>query len=765
MVLYQNMFMKKLALLSIIVLFSSIGKAQYFKISFDPLFKDVNGNEMSLALAGGLNYPQFSNLDLNNDGKLDLFVYDRAGDKVLTFISRTRSTVIQYEYAPEYEEFFPKGQEFMRLKDFNNDGKPDLWFYNGDSIVIYRNATNGLPNFVRQASLYAHDKVANNATFPNKKVNQVTGCLPGIEDLDGDGDIDVVTNLNSVGSAMVLYCNNTIDSSKNINDISFMIPDKCYGGIDEKNYQMIINAPCLYYEAYKQKKHFATKTILFFDNDDDGDYDLFYGSSEKLSNPIYYFENGRADLGDYYKDTFISIDTAYFTQTVENLIPTAPAMSLVDIDLDGEMDLILSTNETVTTSYPIHQAKNVLYFHNSGTTNKPKFDFVKNDFLVGDMNDYGAHTAPAFADMDGDGDQDLIIATNGDHYVTADANDYLIYYENIGSSKDPIFKQVAVDFASLKQRKYQGVVPTLGDIDGNGTIDLLVGRVDGTLSYFSNTGTKSSPAWTFVSDDYQNIDAGDNAAPSLADLNGDGLLDLLVGSYEGTIKYYKNVGSTTNPTFNLEDDSLGGILVNELIKQTLLGPSGFFDTIIPAYWGYSSPALLTLSSGAKVLAAGSDQGTIKLYKVASDLSKDFEAMPNYMNRAFNQGAYTKDWGSRTYPAAADLNGDGLSDILLGNNRGGVHYLEALPKSVGIQEILSTFYLAPNPTQGEFTLFTESNDKFTYTIYDMNGRELQIGQSYSGAPITIQSDVANGVYFVNVASKNIVYTPQKLVLFR
>lgn len=758
--------MKKLGLLSIILLFSTIGNAQYFKISYDPIFKDANGNDQILALAGGLNYPQFSNIDLNNDGKQDLFVFDRSGNKVLTFIATTNGGVVSYEYSPEYEEFFPKGQEFMRIKDFNNDGKPDLWMFNGDSIIIYRNETTGLPNFVRHSALYAHDRVANNALFPNRKVNQVVGCLPGIEDLDNDGDQDIVTNLNSVGSAMILFCNNTIDSNKNINDISFEIPDKCYGGIDEKDYEMIINAPCLFREAYKdKKKHFATKTILFFDNDDDGDYDLFYGSSEKLTNPIYYFKNGRKELGDYYKDTFISIDTAYFPQAVESLIPAAPAMSLADIDLDGEMDLILSTNETVTTSYPIHQANNVLYFNNSGTTTKPKFDFVQNNFLVGSMNDFGAHTAPAFADLDGDGDQDLIIATNGDHYKTGDTSDHLIYFTNIGTSSDPVFKQTQADFAGIKQKSYRGIVPAFADVDGNGTLDMLIGKTDGTLSYFNNSGTATNPAWTFVTDEYQNINVGDNAAPSFGDLDGDGLIDLLVGSYEGTIRYYKNVGNATNPTFSLENDTLGGVLVNELIRQTLLGPSGFYDTIIPAYWGYSAPALLTLSSGAKVLAAGSDQGVVRLFKVGKDLANDFEEMPNYMNRAFNQGAYIKDWGARTYPAAADLNGDGLSDILLGNNRGGVHYMEALPKSVGIAKVVSSFFLAPNPTNGEITIFTETGAKISFELIDINGRVLQMGNTFSGQSVALNSSLANGVYFLRINSSEKHYTPQKLVLFR
>jgi hypothetical protein len=140
-------------------------------------------------------------------------------------------------------------------------------------------------------------------------------------------------------------------------------------------------------------------------------------------------------------------------------------------------------------------------------------------------------------------------------------------------------------------------------------------------------------------------------------------------------------------------------------------------------------------------------------------------MPNYMNRAFSQGAYTKDWGARTFPAAADLNGDGISDIMLGNKRGGLHYMEGLPKSVGIEKIRSSFYIAPNPSQGSLTVFAETNSKIDYTIIDINGRTLQEGNTYSGVSFMLSSALANGVYFLQISADEKYYLPQKMVLFR
>jgi hypothetical protein len=72
--------------------------------------------------------------------------------------------------------------------------------------------------------------------------------------------------------------------------------------------------------------------------------------------------------------------------------------------------------------------------------------------------------------------------------------------------------------------------PAFGDLDGDGDLDLLLGRKDGRLSYFENTGTALLPAFDSpVTDPFGLADVGDDAAPRLVDIDGDGDLDAFVG--------------------------------------------------------------------------------------------------------------------------------------------------------------------------------------------------------------------------------------------
>lgn len=94
------------------------------------------------AWAGGLNAPQFSNIDLNQDGVLDLFVFDRQGNSVLTFLQTSDVQGQAYWYhAPQYQSAFPLMNNWALLRDFNCDGYPDIYTNFQSGIIVYLNTT------------------------------------------------------------------------------------------------------------------------------------------------------------------------------------------------------------------------------------------------------------------------------------------------------------------------------------------------------------------------------------------------------------------------------------------------------------------------------------------------------------------------------------------------------------------------------------------------------------------------------------------------
>ena len=93
--------------------------------------------------AGGINFGQVSTMDLNNDGREDLVVFDKVGSRVTTYIDTKTSGNPDFKYAPEYRKYFPKAVEWMLLRDYNCDGKKDVFIGDNGGIRVYTNTTIG----------------------------------------------------------------------------------------------------------------------------------------------------------------------------------------------------------------------------------------------------------------------------------------------------------------------------------------------------------------------------------------------------------------------------------------------------------------------------------------------------------------------------------------------------------------------------------------------------------------------------------------------
>ena len=193
--------------------------------------------------------------------------------------------------------------------------------------------------------------------------------------------------------------------------------------------------------------------------------------------------------------------------------------------------------------------------------------------------------------------------------------------------------------------------PFVVDYDLDGRKNLLVGTNEGNIALFTNSGKDNTPTFSgynFLKAEGEDIDVGTHAAPFTVDYNNDGAKDLLVGNGEGDLLYYANRGSNTHPIFSspiMLEDSEGSLMVVD---------------------SYCKPWVVDWNEDHKKdILMGSGSGTLTLYLNQGSDSAPLFASPRSIEVEGKELAA----GSFSAPFVADLNGDGVKDLLVGNGEG------------------------------------------------------------------------------------------------
>jgi hypothetical protein len=238
---------------------------------------------------------------------------------------------------------------------------------------------------------------------------------------------------------------------------------------------------------------------------------------------------------------------------------------------------------------------------------------------------------PAFADPDHDGLLDLFVGEDYGH---------LIHYQQ--ASPGSVEFQLSTDaFCGIDVSDHS--VPCFTDLDGDHLLDLIIGKENGTLDRFEQDAANSM-TFILISQGFNGIEVGEQAAPCFCDLDHDGLLDLLVGEYDGNINRYEQ-NTAGSADFSLVSESLSGIDVG--------------------YW--SAPFVVDLDNdGLWDLLSGNYKGAILHYEQDAAGSDSFALISDDIGGV-------KEFALATAPCVTDLEGDGLLDLIIGEENGNLNH--------------------------------------------------------------------------------------------
>jgi hypothetical protein len=334
--------------------------------------------------------------------------------------------------------------------------------------------------------------------------------------------------------------------------------------------------------------------------------------------------------------------------------------------------------------------------------------------------------APTFADLDNDGDMDLMV---GEYYGA------LKYYKNIGTNTNPSFAAPVTNPYGLDSTENLAF-PTFVDIDNDGDMDLFVGEYLGNFKYFKNIGSVSSPMFDSASTNPFGLTPnGFFAMPTFADIDGDGDMDLLAGSYYGALMYYKNTGTATNPQFTTPQ----------------VNPFGLDSTHILA-----NPDFVDFDNdGDMDLFVGEYYGSIQYFKnIGTSTNPQFDS-PQKNPFGLTSVTYY------AFPAFADIDNDGDMDLFVGEYNGNLQYFENIPTPIGINELISEndLNIYPNPVQSYFVIDTKRQyDKIE--IFNSLGESVKVVNSTDNK-ISVK-DLSPGIYTVALSSESGFYASKKLL---
>jgi hypothetical protein len=688
-----------------------------------PVYAQVTFSDKTDSTTG--DYPMAVSIgDLNGDGKPDLAVANGGSTSVSVLLNTTTPGAITLTFTAK-TDFITGGQPFsISMGDFNGDGKPDLAVVNIASFTVSVLLNTTIPG-------------AATPTF-TAKTDFATGNQPSfvsIGDLNGDGKSDlVVTNMSSKTVSVFLnattpgsatptfliktdFATGTDPSSVSIGDFNGDgKPDLAIANYSDSVVSVLLNTttPGSATPTFLTKTDFATGgnpySVSIEDMNGDGRSDLVVTNSNSsivsvllnttipgAAAPTFLdkkdFMTGSrpysVSIGDFNGDGKPDLAVAnYNVNTVSVLLNTTTPgsatptfldkkdfttgasphfVSIGDLNGDGKRDLAVSNYSDFTVSVLLNTT-----IMGAAT---PAFS-VKSDSSTGNLP-----YSVSIGDLNGDGKSDLAVANYGSASVSV-----LLNTTSPGADI-PTFT-TKTDFTADNG----AISVTIGEFNGDGKPDLAVANANSTsVSVLLNTTSPGADIPTF-STKADFTTGGTPYSVSIADLNGDGKLDLATANLgSNNISVFLNTTTPGNaiPTFSTKTDFTAGtnpisISICDLNGDGMpdLAAANFSANTVSVFLNTTLPgALIPTFSAKSDFAAGANPQSVSVSDLNGDGKTDLVTADynnNYVSVLLNNtdpGASIPVFSNKTDFATGglpycvsigDLSGDGKPDLAVAN---------------------------------------------------------------------------------------------------
>ncbi len=555
---------------------------QYVREIESFVIEDESGLPYDLPLLGGLNVPRPQMHDIDADGDIDLFVQEETGSVIFLENTGTASEP-RYVWRTDRYQDLDVG-EWYRMLDLDGDGDIDMlaeerfshirYFRNEGTVekakfvlvVDTLRDTNGVPIFADRQNIPNLTDIDCDGLV-DLFIGRITGTITRYESIGMDANnvpqfkfvTDNFEDIEIIGELQTRHGANTMEFGDLDGDGD---DDLLWGDFFEPGLLFIRNLgscglPSMRGEPEPFPGRNPVETSgynapIMVDVDMDGDLDVLFGvlggafnANFTTSDNFYYLEQTDKNVFEH--------RTSRYLRTVD--VGSESVVKFADFDADGDQDLLIA-NKIAPAD---HNVSTVYYFENIGSASAPHFRAMGTMDLLATY-----HQNPAIADLDADGDLDMLIGK---------WNREIAYFRNEGTASNPNF--ILVDPVYISLTRGSNSAPTLGDIDGDGDYDLFVGEASGTINYYRNDGTPEEPNFVLVSDEFDGIDIGRRSYPTLVDIDDDGDLDLVIGSELEGLRLFRNNGSRTEAMF--EDDGIIDVHVPVLATPEFVDIDGDGD--------------------------------------------------------------------------------------------------------------------------------------------------------------------------------------------